>query len=204
MLKFPSMRVLSIAFVVAICVVFLAVFLVDDPVARFVSRLPWSGAIHSKALGSPVLVIISGLTIVAGGFQATSGRPLSRLMQTMVIASFSLVWSVCIDEFVLKYVFGRDAPAQFLETGFDVFHWFQGAQNASFPSGHAVQLASVGSVFVLAYPKRWPIWCAFTCVGLVALVLGNWHFVSDVVAGAAIGIIGGIATFKLWQRAFLN
>jgi membrane-associated phospholipid phosphatase len=99
---------------------------------------------------------------------------------------------------VLKFIFGRETPDDYLRSGIDAFRWFQGSPFDSFPSGHAVQIMSVGTVLLLAYPtKRW-VWIVLMGLGLLALVLGNWHFVSDVVAGASFGALGGAATTALW------
>ena len=193
-------RALPVVLGAAALLALLGVFFVDDAVARFVSTLPWSRVFHSVALGSPVLVSIACAIVIAGAVQNARGRPLGRLMQVLVVASFSLVWSVCVDEFVLKYIFGRETPGEFLKTGLDSFHWFQGGPMTSFPSGHAVQIMAVGGVFLMAYPQKRLVWFALMGVGLVALVLGNWHFVSDVIAGAAFGFSGGVATFALWHR----
>lgn len=69
----------------------------------------------------------------------------------------------------------------------------------AFPSGHAVQIVSVGSVFLMGYPRYRAAWLALMGIGLVALVLGNWHFVGDVLAGSLVGACAGIATTVLWR-----
>ncbi len=193
------MRVLLIALGAAVIAILAAVYFVDAPLARFVYTLPWSGALRTPALGLPALVALSCVPVLAGAVQVAKRHPLRNLMQVSVIASFSLTWSVCIDEFVLKKLFGRGTPDEFLQAGTDAFHWLQGTPMSSFPSGHAVQIASVGTVFLMAYPKQRPFWIALMGIGLIALVLGNWHFASDVIAGAAFGGLGGAATMRLWR-----
>ena len=65
----------------------------------------------------------------------------------------------------------------------------------SFPSGHAAVVFSVAAILWFSYP-RWR-WCyALACAAMsVALVALNYHFVGDVVGGAALGSITG-----LWVR----
>jgi membrane-associated phospholipid phosphatase len=126
------------------------------------------------------------------------------ITEVLVLASFSLTWSLSINEFVLKLIFGRETPDEFLRTGLDAFHPLEGAPWSSFPSGHAVQIVSVVSVFMMTYPKQRPVWIGLMGAGLVALILGNWHFVSDVIAGAAFGGLGGAATVTLWRQRRRN
>jgi membrane-associated phospholipid phosphatase len=173
--------------------------LVDIPVARFVHTLPWAQDLRSPALSLPILVILSGVAIFAGALWITFGHAPRKLQEILIVASFSLTSSVCIDELLLKRFFGREVPDVFLQTGVDAFRWFQGGPMDAFPSGHAVQIASVGTVFLLGYPRLRAAWLALMGIGLIALVLGNWHFVSDVLAGSTVGACAGIATTVLWR-----
>lgn len=195
-----KMRVLLIALAVWAVLIFAAGHFADAPVARFVHTLPWSSDIRLPALGLPVLVTLSGIAIVVGAVQVETGHALRNLVEILVIASFSLTSSVCIDELILKRLFGRETPDEFLNSGIDAFRWLQGTSQNSFPSGHAAQIVSVGIVFLMTYPKQRPAWLALMGIGLTCLVLGNWHFVSDVIAGAGVGAIGGTATTLLWRR----
>jgi len=176
-----------------------AMVLVDVPIARFVHTLPWAQGLRSPALGLPVLVTLSGVAIFVGAAWVANGHVPRKLQEILLVASFSLTSSVCIDELLLKRLFGRETPDVFLQTGVDTFHWFQGAPTDAFPSGHAVQIVSVGTVFLMAYPRQRAAWLALMSVGLIALVLGNWHFVSDVLAGTGVGASAGIATMVLWR-----
>jgi len=196
-----SVRTLLIAIGMAVFLTICSLLFADHSVAQFVSKLPWASKLQQPALGLPILVLLSCVTIVAAALQSATGRPVSSVMQVLVVASFSLVWSVCVDEFILKTIFGRETPDQFLQTGVDAFHWFKGQPTSSFPSGHAVQIMAIGVVLAMAYPRRRIIWFVLMGIGLLALVLGNWHFASDVIAGAAFGALGGVATFGLWRRS---
>jgi membrane-associated phospholipid phosphatase len=40
---------------------------------------------------------------------------------------------------------------------------------------------------------------AVAAVILIVLVLGNWHFVSDVIAGGYLGCLGAFMITMLWQ-----
>jgi membrane-associated phospholipid phosphatase len=193
------MRNLLIALAISALLIFATIYFIDDPVARYVHTLPWAQSLRSPVLGLPVLVTLSAIAVVAGAIVAANGRSLSKFVETLIVASFGLTFSVCIVEFVLKRIFGRETPDEFLQNGIDAFRWFQGLPTNSFPSGHAVQIVSVGIIFLMAYPRFRTAWLSLMGLGLIALVLGNWHFVSDVIAGAAFGAVGGTAIMTLWR-----
>ena len=92
---------------------------------------------------------------------------------------------------------GRAPAPAVAGRGFHPFHY--GNAYASFPSGHAAVVFSVLSILWLSYP-RWQFWYAMfgvaVCVGLVAL---NFHFVSDVIAGAMLGSITGVWMTQLFR-----
>jgi membrane-associated phospholipid phosphatase len=194
-----QMRAFLLAMGAVVVLVLVSLTLVDVPVARFVHTLPWAQNLRSPALGLPVLVTLSGVAIFCGALLVANGHVPHKLQEILIVASFSLTSSVCIDELLLKRFFGRETPDEFLQGGVDAFNWFQGTPNTAFPSGHAVQIVSVGTVFLLAYPRQRAAWLTLMGVGLIALVLGNWHFVSDVVAGTGVGASAGIATTVLWR-----
>ncbi len=194
------MRSALLAFGAGLLLILAAIFFVDVPVARFIHTLPWAQDLRSPALGLPVLVVFSGAAILFGAVQVSTHHTLRKLQEVLIVASFSLASAVCIDELVLKRLFGRETPDEFLfQGGTGAFHWFQGTPYNSFPSGHATQIVSVGTVLLIAYPRQRPVWLFLMGLVLIALVLGNWHFVSDVLAGAGWGMIVGIATTVLWH-----
>jgi membrane-associated phospholipid phosphatase len=72
------------------------------------------------------------------------------------------------------------------------FHPFEtGDDTGSFPSGHAARIAAFFTVFWLTLPRgRW-LYVILAAPMLIALVAMDYHFVSDVLAGATLGAIIG-------------
>jgi undecaprenyl-diphosphatase len=68
----------------------------------------------------------------------------------------------------------------------------------SFPSGHTINAFAIAMAFGLFYPHLMAalLFCAFS-VGISRIVLGL-HFLSDVVAGAVIGVALGYTAFWLF------
>jgi membrane-associated phospholipid phosphatase len=66
----------------------------------------------------------------------------------------------------------------------------------SFPSGHAARILGFATVWWIAMPHSRSVHAFIVFMGgsmLVSLVAMNYHFVSDVIAGGALG--GIIATY---------
>lgn len=92
---------------------------------------------------------------------------------------------------VLKYAVGRVRPRD-TEKTFE-FHPFSG--NSSFPSGHATEAFTVASVISTQYPSTWVRVVSYGSAALVgyARIHHQAHFFSDVVAGATLGTVTGMA-----------
>jgi len=89
---------------------------------------------------------------------------------------------------VVKVIVGRARPRA-LDQGEWGFRWFQlGYRFNSFPSGHAAIAASLAAALCLRRPAAWPgailLWLALAG----GRVMTGAHFVSDVLAGGAVGI----------------
>jgi membrane-associated phospholipid phosphatase len=180
----------------AACV--LCIVYVDRPVASWAAgfdHIPRPALVNYPWLTLAFMLVILVIALRTGG-----GRGISHFSQTLVFAGVALAWGICMTEFVLKPLFGRQPPYEWVAHGTYSFTWLFRTDNGTFPSGHAVQMAAVGTVFWYAYPGwRW------LCVGAPVLlsavfVLGNWHFVSDVIAGLFVGLTAGLIVQALWEK----
>lgn len=90
---------------------------------------------------------------------------------------------------LLVHFFNRPRPS-------DVFNhlapgagFWQGTEFNAFPSGHAAGAAGLLLPWALRFPKARPwllAWLGLVCLGRVVL---EFHWLSDVVAGAALGLL---------------
>ncbi|HTO92535.1 MAG TPA: phosphatase PAP2 family protein [Candidatus Sulfotelmatobacter sp.] len=87
----------------------------------------------------------------------------------------------------LKVSFGRTRPFQ-TPGDPDEFHPFSGFD--SFPSGHTTVAFAAAAGLTRETHARWVPWVAYPLAGLVgwSRVHDGWHWPSDVVAGAALGV----------------
>jgi membrane-associated phospholipid phosphatase len=108
----------------------------------------------------------------------------SRLAGSAVPVAYFLKW-------LLKHVFGRTNTRFWLANkGSSDFHWFHGGGDySSFPSGHMAVFAAFLVAIWLIYPRRRSISIGFLLVLGVALVATDYHFLSDVIAGAYLGLV---------------
>ena len=107
----------------------------------------------------------------------------------------------------LKFIFGRTWPEtwvqdnpSFIRDGVYGFHFMHGGGGyQSFPSGHMAATCAVISVLWVWYPRsRWLGAFAAIAVG-AGLVGANYHFLSDVIAGAFVGISTGWLANAIWN-----
>jgi len=127
---------------------------------------------------------------VLGGFLAVGAARHDR--RAIGVAEDGAIASILASGIVtplVKELAGRSRPRQ-SESGTD-FHPFSG--HASFPSGHTTQAFAVASVIATEYRRPWIDLAAYGSAAMVgyARTLHDRHYLSDVVAGAAIGTLVG-------------
>jgi membrane-associated phospholipid phosphatase len=110
-----------------------------------------------------------------------------KLAGTGVLATQALIDAAIVSN-VLKEVTGRDRPLE----GDGGGHFGKGG--ASFPSGHSIEAWSLATVVASRYRNH--KWISLASYGYAiaisgSRVAGRQHFVSDVVAGAAMGFFIG-------------
>jgi membrane-associated phospholipid phosphatase len=193
------MRNWFIAFGMCIVAVLLTIHYVDMPIAEFAHNMPWKRALHTPALGIPILIGLSIVVVAGLAAQVARGGPMRLWEEAALLIALSLSWGVSVTETLLKPLFGRPMPEVFFSTGAKGFHWWHRALDNSFPSGHAVQIASVITVLWILYPRLRVVWALIAAIVFLMLIFGNWHFVSDVIAGAFLGCFGASVITGLWQ-----
>lgn len=101
-----------------------------------------------------------------------------------------------------KWVFGRTNTRVWLASrGSDDFHWFQGGGDySSFPSGHMAVFTAFLAVVWIFYPRFRSLSLGFVLVLAVALIATDYHYLSDVLAGAYLGLVSTALTGALIQK----
>ena len=168
----------------------------DEPVHRLVDRNRTPGLDHAltsvEPLGAQYAI---GLVLATYGIGVATNRPGIRRLGVEAATSGLVAAGMVTPG--LKLLVGRARPRQ--GRGAYDFHALSGDE--SFPSGHTTQAFAVASVFAA---EARPLALKVTAYGLAGAVASarlvhDAHFLSDVVAGAAIGTLTGRAAVR-WER----
>jgi membrane-associated phospholipid phosphatase len=150
-------------------------------------------------IGSGVTLLLISLALAL--LSRLLGR--SRLHDASWLAAIAFA-SAGLVEFALKHLVGRPRPdVELAGAGLIGPHFL--ADFDSFPSGHATSVFTVAAVFAAYYPRlRWPLYALAAAIALGRVYLER-HYVSDIVAGAAIGLALAVWVCRSrHRRAFLR
>lgn len=143
-------------------------------------------------------------------FVVLDRREFSSKKQLLALIVYQIFCLLCLNyiKSLLKYFFGRCVPdVCFLPWYIDQsnqygFAWFSKVSGfASFPSGHCTFM-SFCLFWVIALRSRLKVMIG-SLFGLLfgGLVLFNYHFLGDCLAGSALGIFSAGCSYWLWCRA---
>jgi membrane-associated phospholipid phosphatase len=172
----------------------------DVPIAlRFSGNL---GKFHTlgAGLGSAVLLSAEAATTLTLVLVRLVRGHLSPLGKLLVLACLTSMCAYAVNDSVLKLFFGVASPSAFLAEGahHHAVHFLAGDRTSGFPSGHMVLAGSFAGVVVRLHPSStWPL-SILVLFGAGLLILGDWHFASDVIAGTFAGVSVGVLSGSLW------
>ena len=207
-------RVLGVAAFVLVEAV--AIIWLDRPVADFFhddggALQPFFDGVQRFGLGYPYLVLSAlAFAFMRWGGELERLRPWAPAMRAQAFIPgfiFAAVGASGLIADLLKIVIGRTRPKLLFADGTYDFTWFGlRADHWSFPSGHATTAAALMTALWCLWPR--PLWLYVAAAALVAAsrVITGQHFLSDVIAGAAIGIATAraLATWLLSRRGTVS
>ncbi len=113
-----------------------------------------------------------GVSVLLMAYGGDKNRETGRLLTSTFISTGVIVWG-------MKEIIGRKRPLD------------EVVGNPAFPSGHTAYAFAGAMLLGNRYPKlRIPLYIGAGLVGLTRIYLGR-HYLSDVIAGAAVGTITG-------------
>ena len=194
---------------------------VDRPIATWVhehlgaTRFAWFsttyfgpplafGPFGLMASPAAVLPLAAAIVFVALALRAYAGwrsGKRSRIALALCVAVFAANEIISF----VKGVFGRTWPESWLgnnpswiRDGVFGFFPFHGGQDwASFPSGHMAVVTAAATLLWIVLPDLRFAWAALIVVVAIGLIAGNYHFVSDVIAGLYLGAGVGLGASVL-------
>lgn len=192
-------------FAALIALVALSFFFLDRPLAEalrpYFNGVPvfiWlTYLVKPLAPAASIVAAFVGARALARGSLTPTELALLRVCCAILIAG--------VLTYELKEVFGRTWPETWVNNnpsyfgnrtfGFFPFHGGQGY--ASFPSGHTTATAALAGALWLLYPKlRW-LGVALVIAVAVGLLGADYHWLSDILAGAIVGVATGTIAARI-------
>jgi len=176
---------------------------------------PWAMAAHGMGwvriplfrdlthLVDPIAALaLLGLAVLGG--MALLGIRLGRWGRLLLALCLAVALAL-LAKTELKYLFGRTWPETWVGGNpswirdqvftFDFLHG--GAGWESFPSGHATLMAAPMAVLWRHWPRLIWVWLTPVLLVGVGLLACDYHWVSDLLAGAGLGVLCGVGATGL-------
>lgn len=164
---------------------------VDVPVAEHFWKFSRFLDPLNKAFGASVILTLESAVILFLVPARLLRGHISRFAEVLTVACLASICAYGINSLVLKPFFGIPDPARVLHGARHALHLWKGSRMSSFPSGHMVLSGAFAGVFMRQYRASIRPLAALLLLAAVLLVIGDWHFLSDVVAGAFLGLSAG-------------
>jgi len=144
------------------------------------------------AFGAAVVLTAESTVILTTVLVRLVRGHISPFAETLAIACLTSICAYGVNDHVLKIFFGVPSPTEVVHGAIHGFNFWLGSEGSSFPSGHMVLAGAFAGVF-MRFNKAsiWPL-AALLLLAAGLLLVGDWHFPSDVVAGTFFGISVGI------------
>ena len=152
----------------------------------------------NTAFGAAVILTLESAVVLSLMLARLMRGHLPRFAEALVIACLASICAYTINDQVLKRCFGVQPPAAVLAGARHALHFLKGTAACSFPSGHMALAGAFAGVFMRLYRASVRPLSALLLVAAVLLVVGGWHFISDVIAGAFLGVSAGILAGEGW------
>ena len=170
----------------------------DVPIAHRFEEILAPAESLATGLASVVLLGVEAAVALALVIIRVTRGHLSPFREATALACLTSICAYAINDNILKLYFGVPNPAAVLHGTQHAFNLLSGSSNSSFPSGHMVLAGSFAGVFMRLYRTSILPLSALLLIAAVLLIAGNWHFVSDVIAGAFVGVSAGLLAGEVW------
>jgi hypothetical protein len=137
---------------------------------------------NQQILGAAVIGGTLGFALWEGS-ESREGKTAWQSLDSMAIAG--------ITSELMKNIFQRPRPSQ----ADDPDLWRQGSGNKSFPSGETATMAAFVTPVIMEYQQEHPAVWALSILPLYmgkARMASQGHWLSDVIAGGAVGVAAGV------------
>ena len=202
------------AFVAVFALCMLCIVFIDRPALRWFLTFDWDLHLIFKwiadwgrqvfwAVPSGVAFIALWLAARAPGFAAAQERLKAWSMLPLFIFLSLSVTGIASQ--ILKISFGRMRPLHYYRHDDYGFAWFElDGSLQSFPSGHAVTIATLTAALILIWPRATVLWATFGLTVISARVLETAHFISDAILATYLGIALTVWMHNVFKRSGID
>jgi membrane-associated phospholipid phosphatase len=193
-------RIVAYVFAACLLLTILSFFFWDIPLTRYCQTL------NRSVIDIFDIITLLGITmryLVASAvlylfFGFIHKNKLQSMRALFVFCSLSLCGIIL---HLIKWIAGRHRPNDLFNHGYFGFDYFGvGYALTSFPSGHAQTAFTLATALTILFP-RWgiPAFLVAGAVGISRIIL-TAHYLSDVIAGAGIGVLFTLAVKYFFDR----
>jgi membrane-associated phospholipid phosphatase len=191
-------RIWSVSLVACVAIVAFSFVRMDVPAALYFWNAGHLRSPLNAAFGSTVILTAESAIILFTVFARLVKGHISVLGETLAIACLGSMCAYVVNDHVLKVFFGVPNPADVVRGAAHGFNIWMGSDNSSFPSGHMVLAAAFAGVFMRLYKASIRLFSALLLIAAGLLLVGDWHFLSDIIAGGFLGTSAGILAGEGW------
>jgi len=188
----------------------LSYFFVDRPLATlsYENLRPYRKLFDAMTRIVDPFAAVAGVVFLVAIVQVARRRQIGPLLSALLRASAGLCATIVVKD-QLKYAFGRTWPETWILNnpsyfkdgvfGFTPFHGGPGW--ASFPSGHTTVVCALAASLWVLFPRGRPVYALAVVLVIVGLIGADYHWLSDIIAGAALGTAMGVTAAKVGRSA---
>jgi membrane-associated phospholipid phosphatase len=171
---------------------------IDVPAALYFWNVGHLRSPLNVAFGSAVILSAESAVILFTVFARLVRGHISVFGETLAVACLVSMCAYVVNDHVLKVFFGVPNPADVLHGAEHSFNFWMGSENGSFPSGHMVLAGAFAGFFMRLYKASIRLFSALLLIAAGLMLVGDWHFLSDIIAGAFLGTSAGILAGEGW------
>lgn len=192
------MRIWGLSFVACAAAAALSFVTLDVPVARRLWRVGRHLSSMSAAFGATVILTLEAAVVLSLVVARLTRGHISRFGEALGVACLASICAYGVNDQVLKPFFGVLPPTEVVHGARHAFNLAMGLGICSFPSGHMVLAGAFAGVFMRLYRSSIRPLSGLLLLAAALLVVGDWHFISDVIVGTFLGVSAGILAGELW------
>jgi len=193
-----ALRIWFLSLIVVSAAVTLSFLYADMPIALYCARFSRHLHVLGEGLGSAVILSAEAMAVMALVLARLIHGRLPPPAEVLAVACLTSICAYALHSNALKLIFGVPNPVDVLHGSAHAFHFWGGSPQSSFPSSHMALAAAFAGVFMRLYRSSvWPL-AILLLVAVVLLVVGEWHFLSDAIAGSFLGLSTGLLAGELW------